>query len=127
MNLTPLIQVVIFGGLPTMRARNSFHSPCFQNFGQSSSGIGKGTGVSTPWILDDLDAVGPVEEGEVAHVRLAAKALAVDPHQVAADVIVDHGLVALAVLGASGGTGRCPGRNRCSSPARPRSRRTARR
>ena len=37
MNRTPLIQVVIVGGLPTIRARSSFHSPCFQNFGQSGS------------------------------------------------------------------------------------------
>ena len=44
MNFTPLIQVVIFGGLPSMRARSSFHSPCFQNFGHFSGVTGSGNG-----------------------------------------------------------------------------------
>jgi hypothetical protein len=37
-----LIHVVIFGGFPSMRARTSFHSPCFQNFGQSAAVTGRG-------------------------------------------------------------------------------------
>jgi hypothetical protein len=35
-----LIQVVIFGGLPTIRARSSFHRWCFQKSGHFSGGTG---------------------------------------------------------------------------------------
>ena len=45
MNFTPLIHVVTFGGFPSMRARSSFHSPGFQNFGQSAALTGQGNGL----------------------------------------------------------------------------------
>src|SRR5689334_9612588 len=50
-NFTPLIQVTMLGGLPVIRARSSFHCPCFQNFGHSfgetSSGVLPRFGVAT--------------------------------------------------------------------------------
>src|SRR5208283_2649090 len=40
-----------------------------------------------------FDVIGPVQESEIAHVRPGPEAsFAVEPHQVAADVIVDHRL-----------------------------------
>ena len=40
-------------------------------------------------------------EAEVANMRLCAQAFAVDAHEIAAAVVVDHGLVALAFFGAA--------------------------
>ena len=40
MNFTPLIHVVIFGGLFSMRARSSFHLDLSQNLGQSAAVTG---------------------------------------------------------------------------------------
>ncbi len=40
----PPIQVVTCGGFPTMRARSSFQTPCFQNDGHASGPTGKGCG-----------------------------------------------------------------------------------
>ena len=62
MNFTPLIQVVICGGLPTIRARSSFHWPWCQNVGHSASGIGNGHGDRHSLISVTIDVVGPVEK-----------------------------------------------------------------
>ena len=112
MNFTPLIQVVIFGGLPSMRARSSFHSPCFQNV-RPFRGCHR---ARERLVIGHLDLGHLVEEFEIAHVRLAADSLAVNAHQVAARVIVDHGLIALAPCRCCGGIARYRGRSRFSFP-----------
>ena len=55
------------------------------------------------WIAERLhvDLGDGVLEAVVANVRLAAESLAIDAHQVAARVVVDHRLVGLAVFGAA--------------------------
>jgi hypothetical protein len=57
MSLTPLIQVVTRGGLPTIRARSSCHGPCFHRLGDASGAISNAKGASCgvisvnfPWI-----------------------------------------------------------------------------
>ena len=52
------------------------------------------------WRNDFFDIVGRIEEFEIIDIGLAADAFAINAHQVAVGVIIDHGLPGFAVLGA---------------------------
>ena len=93
MNRTPLIQVVTLGGLPTIRARSSFHWPCFQKLGHSAGLTGSGNGSASSRDFGHL-----VQKGEVAVMDAADEPLAIHAGQVAAGVIVDHVLIGLPLL-----------------------------